>query len=435
MTDPSRAERDFLGTVRVPADALWGAATSRALQNSGIGFPVLGSDPSLLPALLRVKQATARANGELGIVDPRIAEAIDAAAGDLVSRPHPEAFPLEVVQGGGGTALHMNVNEVLAALATSRLRADGDTGTVVHANDHVNRSQSTNDVFPTAANIAVLDVVERVLAGLSRVAAALDGAAGRARGDRLGRSCLMDAVPLPISAGLGAQALAVRRAGATLETATRGLREVPLGGTAVGTGLGAPDGFADLAVARLAALTGRDLLPARNRFDAIASLEGIAVVMDAIAGAGRVLGRIAGDLRLLAAGPVGGAGEVLLPPVQAGSSIMPGKVNPVIPELVMQTWFRLAGAAHTVQLAAASPELDVTPMGPIAVAETLASARALATVSELFAARCLDGLDWDLARVAANLAGSYHSEVVFAVEHGYDAAATRRRVATAGEAG
>lgn len=420
MVDEFREESDFLGELRIPAGVGWGIATARAAQNSGIGFAALGDTPDLLNALLVVKQAAALANRDLNTVETAVAQAIADAAGSLIAEARPAEFPIEIVQGGGGTALNMNVNEVLARHAGRRL-----PGGHVHAIDHVNRCQSTNDVFPTAANVATLTAIDRVIPALERSAAALERIAVRYVGlDRLGRSCLVDAVPLPISAGHRAHAFALRRSIDALRIASTALLQVPLGGTAVGTGLGAVDGFGERAVAHLAELTGRDFSEASDRFDGIASLEPVANVMTALAASARVLARIAGDLRLLAAGPVGGAGEVILPTLQAGSSIMPGKVNPVLPELVMQASFRIAGAAQTVTMAAGAAELDVTSMGPVAIEETLMSARLLERVADLFTTRCLDGLEWRMERVTANISGSFHTAVELAALNGYDAAST-----------
>lgn len=414
----SRSISDVLGDVEVPAGVLYGAHTARALRNALPGGPRLSDVPELITALAAVKVAAARANRAAGVLDDEIAEAIEAAGHEVLADRHHDQFVLPVVQGGGGTSTHMNANEVLAARATQLL------GRPVHPNDHVNRGQSTNDVMPTAIGIAGHRVAARAVAALRLLAAAIDAKAGEYDGrDHLGRTCLQDAVPIPITAVHRGQAFSVRRAADDLEEQAARLLAVPLGGTAVGTGLGAADGFAERALAELGALTG---LPVRASADpsyALASLEPLAAVVDAASRAGRAIARIATDLRLLASGPHGAIGEVELPSVQAGSSQMPGKINPVIPELVMQTAFQLAGASATAHLAVAAGELEVSAMAPVVTLDLLTGLERLAQASRIFADRCITGLRWRLDTVAANLAGSLADATTAAATDGYDATA------------
>ncbi|UYM07264.1 lyase family protein [Solicola gregarius] len=427
MTTAVRAERDFLGTAYVPADALYGIQTVRALGNSGLGTRTLAEEPLLLTALAHTKAACALANGRFAELTPAISEAIVRSAREVAGGAHRAHFPLELVQGGGGTAVNMMVNEVLANRANLILGGELGTYDPVHPNDHVNRSQSTNDVFPTAMAIAAYRALTETVESLRTVASSLDATAARyADLEHLGRTCLQDAVPLPIAAVHGAHAHAVRRAADDVERAARPLLAVPLGGTAVGTGLGAPPGFGESATDMLAAETGLEITPSPNPYDGLASLEPFGRAADALARAARVLGRTAGDLRMLASGPVGGLGEIALPPVQAGSSIMPGKVNPVLPELVMQTQFLLSGIAHTVAAASGTPELEVTPMGPVAVEELLRGTRMLTKAATLFAQRCIDGVEWVPDRVASNLTGSYEQAVRDVADDGYDRIALAR---------
>ncbi|MFG6191821.1 lyase family protein [Nonomuraea sp. JJY05] len=405
-------EHDLLGPLTLSADVLYGIHTARAGENFRLGGETLREYPALLAALAQVKSAAAWTNDKLGVLDSDIAQAVMTAAREVVEGGLHEHFPLEVVQGGGGTSTNMNMNEVLAGRASALL------GRRVDPHDHVNRSQSTNDVMPTALNIAVL-VTARSTARSLRVLAESLNRKGRQYESlmRLGRTCLQDAVPVPAALVHEGQATSVLAA--ALEGAAEALRYVPLGATAIGTGLGAPEGYRELAIRRLAEESGLDLLPSANLSEGISSLEGLAWVADAMARAGRAAARIAGDLRLLASGPVGGFGEVSLPPVQAGSSIMPGKVNPVIPELVMQVSFQLQGGAHAVHLASAAPELEVTAMAPVVTAELLRGLRRLGRVSEVFADRCVDGLTWNAAAVQDNLRGSLQPAVESAVEHGH----------------
>ena len=424
----SRVERDLLGERTLPPDALYGIQTARAVENFAVGGERLSAQPRLLVALAQIKAAAALANVELGVVADDVGAAIVRAAREIVAGGLRDQFPLELVQGGGGTSTNMNMNEVLANRAAQLLGAGPGRYDVAHPNDHVNRSQSTNDVMPTAMGIAVHRAAGGAIAALGRLAAQLAERADAHEGlDHLGRTCLQDAVPLPVSAVHRAQAHAVARAMGDLELAAGRLLSVPLGATAVGTGLGAADGFAALAIRHLRAETGLPIRAADDPYDGLASLEPFAAVGDAMARAARATARVAADLRLLASGPVGGIGELALPAVQAGSSIMPGKVNPVIPELVLQVHFQLAGAAHTVALAAAAGELEVTPMGPVVTAELLAGLARLAAVADLFADRCVAGLVWRRDRVEANLRGSLRAAVEDAAEHGYDHAARSRR--------
>ncbi|MGN9847058.1 lyase family protein [Nonomuraea sp. H19] len=410
----SRVEHDLLGELTLSSADLYGIHTARASENFRLGGESLREFPALLTALAQVKSAAAWANAKLGVLDSDLAQAVMAAAHEVCQGGLLEHFPLEMVQGGGGTSTNMNMNEVLANRATALL------GRRVDPHDHVNRSQSTNDVMPTTVNMAVLVTARSTVGSLRILAESLSRKARQyATLDRLGRSCLQDAVPVPAALVHEGQATSVRAAAAALEDAAEALRSVPLGATAIGTGLGAPEGYGELAIQRLAEETGLDLRQSANLSEGISSLESLAWVGDAMARAGRVIARIAGDLRLLASGPVGGFGEVRLPPVQAGSSIMPGKVNPVIPELVMQVSFQLQGGAHTVRLASAAAELEVTAMAPVVTAELLRGLRRLGGVSEAFATRCVDGLTWNEAIVRANLRGSLQPAVESAVEHGH----------------
>ncbi|MER5999731.1 lyase family protein [Nonomuraea angiospora] len=410
----TRVEHDLLGPLTLSADVLYGIHTARAGENFRLGGETLREYPALLAALAQVKSAAAWTNDKLGVLGSDIAQAVMAAAREVVEGGLHEHFPLEVVQGGGGTSTNMNMNEVLAGRASALL------GRRVDPHDHVNRSQSTNDVMPTALNIAVL-VTARSTGRSLRVLAESLSRKGRQYESltRLGRTCLQDAVPVPAALVHEGQATSVLAAATALEGAAEALQYVPLGATAIGTGLGAPEGYRELAIRRLAEETGLDLRPSANLSEGISSLEGLAWVADAMARAGRAVARIAGDLRLLASGPVGGFGEVSLPPVQAGSSIMPGKINPVIPELVMQVSFQLQGGAHAVHLASAAPELEVTAMAPVVTAELLRGLRRLGRVSEVFAGRCVDGLTWNTEAVHANLQGSLQPAVESAVEHGH----------------
>lgn len=423
-----RMEQDFLGDVQVPADVLYGIGTARALQNSGVGGDLLTQHPALVAAMADVKAAAALANESLGRLPDDVASALVQAADEMAAGDLDSHVPIELVQGGGGTAANVNINEVLANRASQLLGSRVGPGAVVDAYGHANMSQSTNDVFPTAVSVAVYRQTQGTLRALETVSLELLNLAKAHEGiEHLGRSCLQDAVPILISDLHRTHEVGVARARNDLSEAAHGLLSVPLGGTIVGNGLGAPEGYAEVVCEKLRERTRLPLCSSHGRAaDGIASLEPLAATADAVARGGRVLARIASDLRLLASGPVGGMGEVILPPVQAGSSIMPGKVNPVLPELVMQVSYELAGAAHTVSLAAGSTDLEVTPMGPVAAAHVLRGLSQLESVATLFAERCLRGLRWDPNRVERNLAGSFADAVHASLRIGYSAAARDR---------
>jgi aspartate ammonia-lyase len=405
-----------------PPTVLYGEQTRLALKN----FPSRGRKLADLPEMVRayalVKTAASAANVELGTLDAARGQAVIAAAREVADGIHARQFPTALVQGGGGTSTNMNVNEVVAARATELLVRGGNE-VAVHPNDHVNRSQSTNDTYPTAMALTVLELSRPALAGMAALHDALEGkAAAYATVQHLGRTCLQDAVPLSVGQTHRAQADAVARCRAGLQQALRPLHAVPLGATIVGTGLGAPAGYAEAAVRHLAGLSGYDLSVAPNFFDALAHLDPYAGVGDACARAATVLAKIASDLRFLSSGPTGGIGEVTLPALQAGSSIMPGKVNPVLPELVLQLSHRIRGAAETVRLAAAAGELELNVMGPV-VLDALATALAdIADAGTYFAEKCIAGLAWNHRSVAARLSGSRRQLVEQAASEGYDAA-------------
>jgi aspartate ammonia-lyase len=395
--------------------------------------PRLLDHPELVRAVALVKVAAARVNRRLGVLDPLLAEVVAAAAGEVVAGRHDDQFPLPVVQGGGGTSTHMNVNEVVARRATELLREQGSAGTV-HPNNHVNRGQSTNDVIPTAVAVAVHTACRDTIEGLDHLVAVLHRKAGEYPDlEHLGRTCLQDAVALPVREVHRSHACGIEQGLLHLRAAVRALLAVPLGGTAVGTGVGAAPGFANAVVEELAELADAPVVAAANPYWGMASLEPLVAVSEAIDRCARSAARVASDVRLLASGPVGGIGEVELPVVQAGSSIMPGKVNPVMPELMMQISFQIAGEATSARYAAAAGELEVSAMAPVVTLGVLAGLERLGAGARLFADRCVAGLRWNATAVRANLEGSLTDAVVTAASEGYDAVARRTPVAKSRE--
>ena len=429
MPEPAaiRVEHDALGDVEVPAEALYGAHTVRALESFPVGGPRLRDRPDLLRALARVKIAEARANAAQGLLAPGVADAIVAAAREVVAGEHAHGFPLPVVQGGGGTSTNMNVNEVLANRANELLGRPRGTYAPVHPNDHVNRSQSTNDVVPTAIQLAVLETGATAVAALGHLAETLGRkAADRPDRLRLGRTCLQDAVPLTTGQTHGGQAAGVARTRDGLRSALEGLLAVPLGATVLGTGIGAPPGHAGVVVSLLAEETGLPLVPATDLFDALAHFDPYLEVVHALDRAMLVVAKIAADLRLLSSGPVGGLGELALPSLQPGSSAMPGKVNPVLPELVLQVSYDVRGAVTTVEAAVAGGELELNVMEPVIARRLLEALDDAASVTRAFADRCVAGLEWVDAALSRSLRGSLGSAVERAVEAGYETALRER---------
>ncbi len=335
-----------------------------------------------------------------------------AAADAVAAGEHADAFPLPVLQGGGGTSTNMNLNEVLANLAEESLGGTRGTYAIVDPLVHVNRSQSTNDTYPTALAVAVVQSGRECADGLDHLRAAIGVAAdGAGEVERLGRTCLQDAVPLPVAAGLRASASGLARTTADVRQALDRLLAVPLGATAVGTGLGAPDGYSSCAVGALAEATGLDVVASADRFDALQHADPYVAVASELGRAWLVVSKLAADLRLLSSGPLGGLAEVRLPALQAGSSIMAGKVNPVIPELVLQVGYELAGVRAVVGAAAASGELELNVMEPAIAASLLPALEKAGRAARLFADLCLAGLEWDERRIQANLAGSLEGHV------------------------
>jgi fumarate hydratase, class II len=390
-----RTEHDTMGEVQVPADALWAAQTQRAVEN----FPVSGERlaPELVRALAQIKQAAAQVNGELGLLPPAVAEAVGSAAGSIADGAHADQFPVDVFQTGSGTSSNMNVNEVLATLAGR------DLGHAVHANDVVNKSQSSNDVFPSAIHVAALGLSTReLLPALDHLAAALERKAAEfADVVKAGRTHLMDAVPVTLGAEFGGYAAQVRAGVARVESTLPRVAEIPLGGTAVGTGLGAPPGWRPLVVARLAAITGLALTPAADGLAAQSSRDALVELSGQLRVIAVSLTKVCNDLRWMGSGPRAGLGEIHLPDLQPGSSIMPGKVNPVVPEAVLQVCAQVVGNDAAVAWGGAAGTFELNVMMPVIARNLLASLRILVAASRLLADRCIDGIEPATAHMLA----------------------------------
>ncbi len=391
----TRVERDTMGEVLVPVDALYRAQTQRAVEN----FPIsgFGLEPAHITALARVKKAAALVNADLGVLPTEVAAAIAHAAEQVIAAPDPAQFPVDVFQTGSGTSSNMNVNEVLATLATRRL------GREVHPNDEVNASQSSNDVFPTSAHVALTAVlVTDLVPALAHLARALEAKGAEfSHVVTTGRTHLMDATPVTLGQEFGGWAAQVRRSIERIEAALPRVAEVPLGGTAVGTGINTPEGFASAVVERLAAETGLPLTRARDHFEAQGARDGLVEASGAMRTVAVSLTKICNDLRWKSSGPMTGLAELHLPDLQPGSSIMPGKVNPVLPEAVLMVCAQVVGNDATVAWAGASGSFELNVMIPVMARNTLESARLLATSTRLLADRCITGITADEARCRA----------------------------------
>ena len=387
-----RTEHDSMGEVRVPADALWRAQTQRAVEN----FPISGTpiEPALIHAIGRVKAAAATVNGELGILDADRAAAIAAAALEVVEGEHDAEFPVDVFQTGSGTSSNMNANEVIATLAER-------AGTDVHPNDHVNASQSSNDTFPTAIHVAAtLAVVGDLLPALDVLAGSLERKAEEfADLVKSGRTHLMDATPVMLGQELGGYAATVRYAAERLESVLPRVRELPLGGTAVGTGINTPAGFAERVIAVLSEASGQPFTEARNHFEAQGTRDSLVELSGVLRTYAVGLTKICNDLRWMSSGPTTGLAEIHLPDLQPGSSIMPGKVNPVLPEATLMVCFQVIGNDAAVTAAGASGAFELNVAMPVMARNVLESVRLLAASSRVLAERCVDGITADAGRM------------------------------------
>lgn len=383
--DDYRIEHDTMGEVRVPASALYRAQTQRAVEN----FPISGQglEPTHIHALAQVKKAAARANQELGVLDGSIADAIVAAADAVIAGEHDDQFPVDTYQTGSGTSSNMNMNEVLATLATN-------AGVDTHPNDHVNCSQSSNDVFPTSVHVAVTQgVVEKLLPALAHLAESLETKAEAWKTVvKSGRTHLMDATPVTLGQEFGGYAASIRYGIERVEAALPRTAEVPQGGTAVGTGINTPLGFPQKVIANLVEQTDLPLSEARNHFEAQSSRDGLVEMSGALRTIAVSLTKICNDVRWMGSGPNTGLGEIAIPDLQPGSSIMPGKVNPVIPEAVLMVCAKIVGNDAAIAWGGAQGSFELNVQIPLMGTSLLESIRLLANASVVLADKTVDGL-------------------------------------------
>lgn len=417
-----RTERDSMGEMQVPDDAYYGASTQRAVENFPISNLRLGR--RLIAALGMIKSAAAEENKVLGIIPPEIAGAIRSAAEEVVAGTHDRQFVLDVFQTGSGTSSNMNANEVIANRA-SELLGDARGGKKVHPNDHVNAGQSSNDVIPAAIHIAAVAALrEDTIPALERLAGALEDKAEEF--DHIvktGRTHLMDATPIRLGQEFSGYAAQVRLGVRRLEASLPDLEELALGGTAVGTGINTPPGFAAAVIARMAERTGYPFREADNHFEAQAAKDAAVFASGALKTVAVSLFKIANDLRWLGSGPRTAIGELNLPATQPGSSIMPGKVNPVMAESVMQVVAQVIGNDATITWAGANGNFELNVMMPVLAHNLIESAELIASVSNAFREKCIEGLQANEERAAMLLDQNITVVTALAPKIGYDKAA------------
>jgi fumarate hydratase class II len=400
MSDEVRVEHDSMGNVRVPAHARWGAQTQRAVEN----FPISGGglEPTLVAALGQIKAAVARVKLADGSIEPDLAAAIESAATEVALGRWDGEFPIDVFQTGSGTSSNMNANEVIASLAAERL------GRPVHPNDDVNHPLSSNDVFPAAIHVAATSgVIGELVPALVHLAAALEKKRDEFAGAvKSGRTHLMDATPVTLGQEFGGYAAQMRLGVERLQATIPRVAELPLGGTAVGTGINAPPGFGGRVIAEVAGATGLPFTEARDHFEAQGARDSLVELSGQLRTVAVSLTKIANDLRWMGSGPRAGLGEINLPDLQPGSSIMPGKVNPVLPEATLMVAAQVIGNDAAIAWGGAAGNFELNVMLPVLGRNVLESIRLLASVTRLLADRCVSGITANVERLREYAGGS-----------------------------
>jgi aspartate ammonia-lyase len=416
-----REVRDTMGSMTVPADAYYGAQTARALLN----FPISGirAHPEFIRALAAIKMAAARTNARSALLSRERAEAIERAAREVFDGALHDQFVVDVFNAGAGTSMHMNANEVIATRAREILGGDRGEDDLIHPNDHVNLGQSTNDVIPSAIRLAGLAGMLRVARGAEELAASFAGKAGEFDGIvKSGRTHLQDASPIRLGQEFGAYASCVTRAAARIRAARAGLCEIGIGGTAVGTGLNTSRECRVQMVLELAGLYGEDIRPAANLFEAMQSQAPVVDAMASVRGLALDLLRITNDLRLLSSGPRTGLAEIFLPAVQPGSSIMPGKVNPVICEATAMVCFQVIGCDATVAAASQAGQLELNVMMPVIAYDFLFALEIMGNALAILRERCIEGITADAGRCLSYAEDSVAIATILTPLIGYDKA-------------
>ncbi|KAB0267003.1 class II fumarate hydratase [Microvirga brassicacearum] len=423
MSPSTRTETDTFGPIEVPADRLWGAQTQRSIQNFRIGgerMPI-----PLVHALAIVKQAAALVNQDLGKLEPRLAEAISTAAADVVQGKFDDEFPLVVWQTGSGTQSNMNMNEVLSNLANERLGEKRGSKKPVHPNDHVNQGQSSNDVFPSAMHIAAAREIEnRLLPALRHLHTALKAKAEAFKHIvKIGRTHLQDATPVTLGQEFSGYAMQIELAIGRIQATLPGLYALAQGGTAVGTGLNAHPEFAERFAQKVTELTSLPFTSAENKFEALASNDGLVFTHGALSSLAAGMFKIANDIRLMGSGPRSGLGEISLPENEPGSSIMPGKVNPTQAEAITMLCAQVAGNQTTVTFAGSQGHFELNVFKPVIITAVLQSIRLLAEGAVSFTDHCVVGIKPNLERIGDLMQRSLMLVTALAPKIGYDQAA------------
>lgn len=432
MSNPTRVERDFLGEMHIPGGAYWGIHTARAIVN----FPISGTPISAMPELIRafafVKKAAAQANLEFGALDADRCHAIRGACDLLIEGRFNDQFVVDVIQGGAGTSTNMNVNEVLANVALEQLGKEKGRYDVVHPNDHVNASQSTNDTYPTAVRLALWMGIGRLLDAMAVVRQAFERKSAEFQSIlKIGRTQLQDAVPMTLGQEFSAYAVMLEEDEARLQEARALIQEINMGATAVGTGINAPRGYADHVCRLIAEESGVPVEKSKNLVEATQDTGAFVQLSGVLKRVATKLSKTCNDLRLLSSGPQAGFGDIRLPPRQAGSSIMPAKVNPVIPEVVNQVAFEVIGNDLTVTMASEAGQLQLNAFEPIIGWSLFKSIDHLANACLTLASHCVDGIEANTDLLARRVRESVTLATALNPVIGYEQAALIAKTAAA----
>ena len=424
MNNEIRIEEDSLGTMELPKNCLWGIHTQRAMDNFPISGIPLSHFPEFVRSLAWVKKAAAQANHALGVLESDKAATISAVCDEIIAGKHHENFRVDMIQGGAGTSTNMNANEVIANLGLIKMGKSPGDYDHLHPNDDVNRSQSTNDVYPTAMRLAIVSQCEPFQAAQIRLSKAFkERARAFASVKKIGRTQLQDAVPMTLGQEFGGFAATIDEDVVIIEQLSQLLLEVNLGGTAIGTRVNTPDGYPELAVAELSEVSGFRIKLAINLIEASSDAGAYVTFSSVLKRIAVKLSKICNDLRLLSSGPRSGFNEIRLPPMQAGSSIMPGKINPVIPEVVNQVAFQVIGNDLTVTMAAEAGQLQLNAMEPIIILNVLQSMRILMQSMDTLAERCIKGIEANVAQCEGALENSLVLATMLVPHIGYAKAA------------
>lgn len=433
MSGVFRVEHDFLGPRQIPANAYWGVHTARAVENFPISGTPISAMPDLIRALGHVKKAAARANAELGTLDRKRATAIMSACEKLIAGQHHDQFVVDVIQGGAGTSTNMNANEVIANLALEKLGLEKGRYDALHPNDHVNASQSTNDVYPTAVRLALWSGIDRLLAAMATLRGGFEAKAEEFKAVlKIGRTQLQDAVPMTLGQEFSTYAVMLEEDEARLREARALIQEINLGATAIGTGINAPHGYAELACKYLAEESGIPVVMASNLIEATQDTGAFVQLSGVLKRVATKLSKTCNDLRLLSSGPQAGFGEIRLPPRQAGSSIMPGKVNPVIPEVMNQVAFEVIGNDITVTMASEAGQLQLNAFEPIMGWSLFKSITHLGNACLTLQAHCVAGIEANHELLAKRVRESITLVTALNPIIGYEKAALIAKTAIAG---